>query len=69
MTFYSITPKPQIPPNFILSTMNAQSLYTNITQDEGTGICLSASEKYYQTQSSFIHFTHTVPLPNIHFHI
>ena len=40
-------PDLNIPPGSILVTMDVQSLYTNIPQDEGTDICLSAMKKFY----------------------
>ena len=40
-------PDLNIPPGSILVTMDVQSLYTNIPQDEGTDICLSAVEEFY----------------------
>ena len=47
-------PDLKIPPDSILVTMDVQSLYTNIPQDEGIEICLSALEQYYE---------HNLPLP------
>ena len=40
-------PDLHIPPGSILVTMDVQSLYTNIPQDEGTDICLSAMKEFY----------------------
>ena len=42
-----------IPPNAILVTLDVRSLYTNIPQDEGTQICLSALETFIKTRSHF----------------
>ena len=39
-----------IPPNSILVTLDVQSLYTNIPQDEGTRICLTALGNFYENR-------------------
>ena len=39
----------EIPVNSILLSMDVRSLYTNIPQDEGTDVCLSALSEFYGT--------------------
>ena len=39
-----------IPPNSILVTLDVQSLYTNIPQDEGIQICLTALGNFYDNR-------------------
>ena len=48
----------EIPVNSILVTLDVRSLYTNIPQDEGTYVCLSALNEFYGTDLP-------LPLPHL----